>query len=204
MIETARRREIEDVASELFRERGYAATSVRDIARALDLQGASLYAHVASKEDVLWSIVDRTAGRFERAADTAATATASTGSSGSGHPTGDADRVEALIRAHVGVVLEDVGAAAVFVHEWRALGDERRAAVLERRDAYERRFRDLIEDGMASGEFALGDPVVAATVLLTALNGLATWVRPDGRLDAGRLADHLVQILLRALGAEPT
>ena len=53
-----RRRQIEDAASALFSGRGYAATSMRDIAGALDLQGGSLYAHVASKEDVLWSIVD--------------------------------------------------------------------------------------------------------------------------------------------------
>ena len=61
MVETARRREIEDVASSLFRERGYAGTSVRDIARALDILGASLYAHVASKQDVLRAIVERMA-----------------------------------------------------------------------------------------------------------------------------------------------
>ena len=57
----SRRRAIEDVASTLFRERGYAATSIRDIARVLEIRGASLYAHVASKEDVLWAIVDRAA-----------------------------------------------------------------------------------------------------------------------------------------------
>ena len=61
MVETTRRREIEDAASSLFHEHGYSGTSVRDIARALDIQGASLYAHVTSKQDVLWSIVERTA-----------------------------------------------------------------------------------------------------------------------------------------------
>jgi len=72
MIETgARRREIDEVASELFHANGYAATSIRDIARALDMQGASLYAHVASKEDLLWAIVDRAASAFEGAADRA-------------------------------------------------------------------------------------------------------------------------------------
>ena len=58
-METNRRREIEDAASSLFRERGYSGTSVRDIARAVDIQGASQYAHVASKQDVLWAIVER-------------------------------------------------------------------------------------------------------------------------------------------------
>ena len=71
MVELTRRQAIEDVASDLFRERGYAGTSIRDIARALSVQGASLYAHVTSKEDVLWAIVDRAAGRFEAAADEA-------------------------------------------------------------------------------------------------------------------------------------
>ncbi|HYK95683.1 MAG TPA: helix-turn-helix domain-containing protein [Candidatus Dormibacteraeota bacterium] len=72
MVEgSARRRAIEDAASDLFREHGYAATSIRDIARALSVQGASLYAHVTSKEEVLWAIVDRAATRFEVAADRA-------------------------------------------------------------------------------------------------------------------------------------
>ena len=66
-----RRREIDAVAGELFHAQGYAATSVRDIARALDMQGASLYAHVTSKEDLLWSIVDRAATAFEAGADAA-------------------------------------------------------------------------------------------------------------------------------------
>ena len=69
MVELTRRQAIEDVASDLFREHGYAGTSIRDIARALSVQGASLYAHVTSKEDVLWAIVDRAAARFEAAAD---------------------------------------------------------------------------------------------------------------------------------------
>ena len=77
MVDTARtdpsrRRAIEDVASDLFRTHGYAATSVREIARALSMQGPSLYAHVTSKEDVLWAIVDRAATRFETAADNSA------------------------------------------------------------------------------------------------------------------------------------
>ena len=75
MVETSRRREIEDAASSLFHEHGYSGTSVRDIARAVDIQGASLYAHVASKQEVLWSIVERTASRFEAAADTVELAT---------------------------------------------------------------------------------------------------------------------------------
>lgn len=191
----SRRRAIEDVASELFRANGYAGTSVRDIARALSLQGASLYAHVTSKEDVLWAIVDRAASRFEAAADAAEVAAELR------RPGDPVEAIAGLIRAHVDVLTEDVGEASVFVHEWRALGEARRATILERRDAYEARFRHRIAEGIAIGAFEIVDPAIASTVLLTTLNGVATWFDPDGRLPADRVADHLVELSLRMLEA---
>jgi TetR/AcrR family transcriptional regulator, cholesterol catabolism regulator len=194
MIETgARRREIDEVASELFHANGYAATSVRDIARALDIQGASLYAHVASKEDLLWSIVDQAATAFEVAVERALADTMSDD---------PVERLAAIVEAHVEVVTADPGRASVFVTEWRHLSPERRAAIGARRDAYERRLRDLIADGQAIGAFAAVDPALAATFLLTALNGIATWYRPDGRLSADRIADHYVELALRSLSED--
>jgi AcrR family transcriptional regulator len=195
VIETgARRREIDDVASGLFHANGYAATSVRDIARALDIQAASMYAHVASKEDVLWSIVDRAASEFERAAE-AGLADASTSD--------PVDRLAALVEAHVEVVTADPERSSVFIHEWRHLSPDRRAAIADRRDAYEARFRAAIQDGIAVGAFRSTDPAVAAAFVLTALNGIATWYRPDGRLTADRIADHHVDLVLAALSEDP-
>src|SRR5688572_19538127 len=195
MVELTRRQAIEDVASDLFRERGYAATSIRDIARALDIQGASLYAHVTSKEDVLWAIVDRAATEFEEAALRAQDALPASA--------GSPDRITAFVRAHVGVVARDPELANVFVHEWRHLTGDRRARILDRRDDYERRLRQLIEDGMAQGELLPTDPAVAATFILTALNGLATWYDPDGRLSPDRLAEHYAGFAIRALSEDP-
>jgi TetR/AcrR family transcriptional regulator, cholesterol catabolism regulator len=161
---------------------------VRDIARALDIRGPSLYAHVASKEDVLWAIVDRVASRFEAAANAATEAAR------------DADDLFAgLTRAHVLVVTEDVGQASVFIHEWRHLSDERRHSVLERRDAYEARFRNAIAGGIASGAFAMTDPSLAATFLLTALNGIPTWYRPGGPTSPAQLADLYADLAVRSL-----
>ena len=196
MVEISRRQAIEDVASDLFRERGYAATSIRDIARALSVQGASLYAHVTSKEEVLWGIVDRAATRFEAAADRAEM------DAERARPGDPAEAIAGLVRAHVQVLTADVDEAGVFVHEWRALGPDRRAAILARRDAYEARFRQRIEDGIALGIFAMTDAGLAASTLLSALNGVATWYDPAGRLPADRIADHLVDISMRMLGAQ--
>lgn len=185
MVEVSRRRAIEDVASDLFRANGYAATSIRDIARVLDLQAPSLYAHVTSKEDVLWAIVDRAAARFEVAADLAE------GSAG------DPERhLAALVRAHVAVIAADAGAAGVFVLEWRALGGDRRAAILARRDAYEHRFRAAIEEGVATGTFVMTDPGLAATAILSMLNGIPGWFDPAGRLGPDRIADHFADFAL--------
>ena len=195
MIESGtRRREIEDVASELFHANGYAATSVRDIARALDIQGASLYAHVASKEDVLWSIVDGAATAFEAKAGDAIADTATSD---------PVERLAALVEAHVDVVTADPERASVFVTEWRHLSGDRRAAIAGRRDAYEARFRAVIEDGTAVGAFRPTDTALAATFILTALNGIATWYRPDGRLSADRIADHYVDLALRSHSEDP-
>lgn len=195
MVELSRRRAIEDVASDLFRDRGYAGTSIRDIARALSVQGASLYSHVTSKEDVLWSIVARTASRFEAAADAAE-------ADAEGRRPGDPlEALAALVRAHVAVLTADVDAAGVFVHEWRALGPERRAEILARRDAYQARFRRRIEDGVAVGAFAMTDAALATTTILSALNGVAAWYDPAGRLPAARIADHLVDLTSRMLEA---
>jgi TetR/AcrR family transcriptional regulator, cholesterol catabolism regulator len=194
MIETgARRREIDDAASELFHANGYTATSVRDIARALDIQGASLYAHVASKEDVLWSIVDGAATAFESKADEAVADTATSD---------PVERLAALVEAHVDVVTADPQRASVFVTEWRHLSADRRAAIAQRRDAYEARFRVVIEDGTAVGAFRATDSALAATFILTALNGIATWYRPDGRLSADRIADHYVDLALRSISED--
>ena len=147
MVEITRRQAIEEAASSLFSERGYSGTSVRDIARAVDIRGASLYAHVTSKQEVLWSIVERMASTFESAADAVEAADPGALTFGRGA------YLVALVRAHVGVITDDVERAGVFVHEWRALQPDRRAEIERRRDAYEARFSSTIADGIRTGVF---------------------------------------------------
>lgn len=195
MVETTRRQAIEDAASALFHVHGYSGTSVRDIARAVDIQGASLYAHVTSKQDVLWSIVEQTAARFEAAADAIDAADPGATTFGRGV------YLIALVRAHVGVVTDDIERASVFVHEWRALQGHRRDEIARRRDAYEGRFRTAIADGVRTGAFHAVDPAAAAAYILTALNGLVGWYHPDGRLSTRAIADTYADLSLRAVQA---
>src|SRR5687767_14007298 len=188
MQESPRRQQIEDAASALFRERGYAATSVRDIAQALNLQGGSLYAHMASKEDVLWSIVSRAADRFNQEVAPLAAAT-----------TPPPQRLREMIRGHVTVVTSAQKDAAVFLHEWRFLSTERRDQMAARRDAYEALFREAIGDGVRAGYFQPVDTKMTAMAILSALNGIATWYRPDGILSADEIADNFANLFINAL-----
>ncbi len=89
--------------------------------------------------------------------------------------------------------------ASVFVHEWRHLSGERRQQILDRRDAYEARFRSLIKRGIDEGAFTATDPSLAAGFVLTALNGLAAWYRPGGRLAPDKIADHYADLAVRSL-----
>jgi AcrR family transcriptional regulator len=186
--EIPRKQQIEDAASTLFRERGYAATSVRDIAHALDMQGGSLYAHVASKEDMLWAIVVRAADRFNAEVGPLAAS-----------PAPASVKLKDMIRAHVGVVTTTQKDAAVFLHEWRFLSEERRLKIAARRDDYERLFRRVIADGIDQGDFMNVDPRLTATAMLSALNGIATWYRPDGELSAEDIADKHASLFLHGL-----
>ena len=188
-----RREQIYSTAGALFSRRGYAATSVRDIARELDLQGGSLYAHIASKDDVLWAIVAGAAEQFFAAVRPIVAAAPPA-----------PERLRAMVAAHVGVVATQPERATVFLHDWKYLKSPRREEIAARRDEYEGFFRATIAEGIASGAFAPADPKLAATLVLSALNGIPGWYRPGGALGADAVAAGFADLLLRGLVARDT
>jgi TetR/AcrR family transcriptional regulator, cholesterol catabolism regulator len=183
-----RRRQIEDAASALFSSRGYAATSMRDIAKALDLQGGSLYAHIPSKEAVLAAIVEEAAEAFHAAVRPVAER---------GAPA--AERLREMVAAHIRVVTGGRERAKVFLFEWTFLGEERRRAVTRSRAAYQGYFERVVAEGVAAGEFGPVDPRLAAVFILSAMNAMAYWYRPDGPLGPDELAGHYAGLFLGGL-----
>ena len=185
-----RRRQIEDVASALFSSRGYAATSMRDIARALDLQGGSLYSHIPSKEAVLAAIVEEAAEDFHAAVRPIAE-----------RPGPAAERLREMVAAHVRVVTGGRERAKVFLFEWTFLSEERRAAIAGSRSAYQGYFERVVAEGVAAGELSAPDPKLAAVFILSAMNAVAHWYRPEGPLGPDALAGHYAELFLRGLQA---
>jgi AcrR family transcriptional regulator len=169
-------------AGRLFAERGYHGTSMRDLGRELGMLGSSLYAHVDSKQDLLVEVVEQGARLFQ---ESAAAALAVEGTA--------RDRLQALIRGHVGVVLANHDVVRTFLNEARMLDDGHRSRVITARDAYEQAFRDVLVSGIGEQSFREDvDPKIASIFILSILNALERWYCPDGDLDSAALTRSLI------------
>jgi AcrR family transcriptional regulator len=188
MDSTARKEQIFQTAGSMFSRQGYHATTMRDIARELNMQGGSLYAHIDSKEDMLWEIVEQAAGQF-LAAVRPLTAL----------PEPASARLRRMLRVHVDVVTRNLDNATVFFHEWRFLSTPRRAQIAAQRDEYEALFRRVIQDGIDAGEFPQADARMGALLVLSAGNWLYQWFRPDGALSADAVAAQMADVLIAGL-----
>src|SRR5437867_4481802 len=137
-----RKDQIYQVAERLFSERGYHATTIREIARELHIEGGSLYSHISSKQALLFEIVLRGSQPFLQAALEV------TEVGGSAHT-----QLRELMRRHLAIVAESTARAAVYFHEWWHLEPEHQAVIKRHRDEYEAVFRRVIRLGIANGEF---------------------------------------------------
>jgi AcrR family transcriptional regulator len=183
------RADVVAAAGRLFADKGYHGTSMRDLGKELGLLGSSLYAHVDSKEDLLVDVVAKGAGLFQASA---ADALALGGSA--------RDRLEALIAGHVDVVLDNLDVARTFLNEARMLNGRHRAQVIDARDAYEEAFRQIIRQGRRDGSFRRDvDPKTGSIFILSILNAIERWYRPDGALSRNQLVARLNAFALTGL-----
>jgi AcrR family transcriptional regulator len=178
-----RREELTREAARLFAEGGYHGTSMEDLAAAVGVQKASLYAHVRSKEDLLHELAQSGAAAFHGALD------------GVDERLRAVERLRLALRAHLRVVAEQLDVATVFIREWRYLSGDRRAEFLAERRRYEERIRALFREGVETGELRTDlDTAAAALMFLSAANWAYTWLRPGGDTDA--LADRFFDVLV--------
>ena len=187
-VTVQRRDELLAVAERLFSERGYEATSVRDIADALAIKAGSLYAHIETKEDLLWKILDRAADRFFEAVQPIVESNLVT-----------VEKLRRLIAAHVRVITESAAAAAVYTTEWRHLTEPRRKEFAARRDAYERIVRGLVHDAIREGTFGDVDEKFATLMILSSINWIYQWYRPDGPMTPEEIARKITDLLFNGL-----
>jgi AcrR family transcriptional regulator len=183
---SARRNELTREAARLFAQKGYHGTSIGEIADALGVQKGSLYAHIESKQDLLYETMAAGARAFHAGLDAIPEELPAT------------EKIRLALRSHLRVVADQLDVATVFVQEWRYLEGERREEVLGERRRYEERVRALFREGRERGELRSDlDDATAALLALSASNWAYTWLRPGA--DTDELADRFYEILLEGI-----
>jgi len=179
----SRRSELTREAARLFARKGYHGTSIGDLAAAMGVQKGSLYAHIESKQDLLYETLRDGAAAFHGALDEIA------------EDLPASDRIRLALRAHLRIVGEQLDVATVWVQEWRYLEGERREEFLAERRRYEERIRDLFREGRELSELRSDlDEAAAALLFLSAANWAYTWLQPGRDTDA--LADRFYALLV--------
>ena len=179
-----RRAEILHAALRAFREKGYYATTLDDIAESLGVRKTALYHYFPDKESILYECHRESLGEIARMIEEARSCCETPG-----------ERLAYLIREHVRIMTETLDGSPL-AFEVSALGPEHRAEVIAARDRYEKTLRELILEGVEGGEFRPVDPKIAVFAILGSINWIARWYRPEGTIHAPELgaqfADHLV------------
>jgi len=180
---SARRSQLTREAARLFAEKGYHGTSIGDLAKSLGVQKGSLYAHISSKQDLLYETMRDGAEAFHGVLDAIPDELPAT------------EKIRLALRGHLRVVAEQLDVATVFVREWRYLEGERRDEILAERRRYEDRMRALFAEGRELGELRTDlDDSTAALLTLSAANWAYTWLKPRG--DTDELADRFYALLI--------
>lgn len=184
------RSDIIQAAAQIFRQKGYHGTSMQDIADAVHLQKASLYHHISGKQEILIDILDRALDLLIEDIEAVARSGVK-----------PEEKVRQAMQAYVGRLTEDTDLAAVLMQEHRSLPADLQAAHIARRDRLESLWRQIIQEGIQSGDFRYSDEVLATFALLGVLNWMITWYRPSGRLSAQEIANQFGDILLKGISS---
>ncbi len=179
---------VRDAAIELFAERGFHGTGIRDLAERAGLSSASLYHYMGTKEDLLVSIMTESLERLLKAGERLPEADPSS-------------RITGLVELHVLTHALRRLETRVVDDEMRALSPDRRTTVVALRDRYEGLWQDAIDSGCADGSFHVRAPKVARLALLEMCGGIARWYTPDGPIVLEDLALRYAEMALGVLGA---
>src|SRR5258708_23351621 len=175
-------------ASRLCREKGFGAAPMRDLAEHVGVEAASLYNHIQSKSEILQTICFKVANEFMTNLEVV---------EASQQPT--LKKMEAIIRLHIRMMLDQYEFVYISDHEWRHLPEPYLSNFLNQRRNYRKRLGDIIEDGISRGEVKQIDPYTAVAVILSAIRGIDSWQRGRKTTSAEALEADIVKYLIEGL-----
>lgn len=175
-------------AASLFREKGYKATSMRELADAVGVEAASLYNHIHSKTEILHVICFNVANRFMSHMESIELENVSA-----------IVKVEKLLRFHIKEMLHQYEEVYVSDREWKHLTDPYLSNFQNQRRTYRKRFAAIIEKGITAGEIKSIDAPTAVLIMLHAVSGIESWHRSTAKISGKELEENMVTIMVDGL-----
>ena len=179
-----RRKEIIDAAAAIFQEKGYASTSIQDVADAINILKGSLYYYIKSKDDLLFEVIQEVhqggVANLEVSKNTDGNAL---------------QRIRSFVATHITYNVENLAKMTVFLHDFRALSPDRRSEIIEERDLYDHHLRTLVEEGKDEGSVRADiDPKMAAFSILGSVNWMYQWYKPEGPKGIDEIAAEFAEM----------
>ncbi|HKZ67878.1 MAG TPA: TetR/AcrR family transcriptional regulator [Chitinophagaceae bacterium] len=175
-------------AATMFRQKGFAATSMRDLAETVGIEAASLYNHIRSKNEILEAICFDVANRF----NTNMTEIESGQQS-------SIWKIETLLRFHIRQMIEQYEEVYVSDREWKHLEEPYLSNFQNQRRNYRKKFASIIEEGIQKNEIKNIDAPTAVLIMLHAVSGIESWHRSKEKINADELEDNMVMIMIDGL-----
>jgi AcrR family transcriptional regulator len=182
------RDDILDAAAQVFRQKGYHGASMSDIAGALDVQKASLYHHVESKQEILLALLERALAMLTEHISTISTQDISPD-----------QKLRIMIRGYLSGLAENADLTSVLLFEHRSLDKKSHARHVPHRDKFEQLWRDVLDEGVEMQVFNLKDAGLTVRAIMGALNWTLTWYHPDGPKSIEQIADEYSDFILRGM-----
>jgi len=185
---TSRKEVIVSKAASLFREKGFKAASMRDLAEAVGVEAASLYNHIKSKTELLHELCFGVANRFMHHMDEVES-----------KKNNSIAKVEELVRFHINEMINHYEEVYVSDREWKHLSDPYLSNFQNQRRMYRKRFAAIIEAGIRNKEIKAIDAPTAVLIILHAIGGIESWHRSTQKIDADALTSNMITILVGGL-----
>lgn len=182
------RKDILDAAAKIIGENGYHATSMRDIAEAVQLQKGSLYHHVSSKQEILFEILEQALNLLITSVEEVAN-----------QDLPPETKLRQAMQAYLEILTTNPELTSVLLLEHRSLKPDLRASHIAKRDQFEAIWRGIIQEGVDAGHFNAADPTQVTRALLGTLNWTITWFDPTGPLSPAEIADQSANVFLNGL-----
>ena len=183
-----RKTKIINISAQLFKEKGYSAVTMRDIAQAMDIKAASLYNHIKSKQEILVLIIIEIAEEFTSVMNEIVAS-----------ETSAINKIEKVIQLHINITLRNSDALACLNNDWMHLTDNELNYFIQMRNSYEENFRKIIKKGIEDKEIQNINVEVIIFSTLSTLRTLYLWYDKTKSLNEKTLKSNMTKVLLNGI-----